>query len=418
MARLQEQAPTAVNRLGDAVAGVGIVPAYQPIVALPDGVTVGYEALARWPSLDDPRPQAVFEYAAEHGGLDGLDQSCITAGVDVALRNDLAPGTMLLVNCEPTSTYVGPDDDQVLASGRDRLRVTFEFTERSLLAHPQALLRKLARIRADGFSIALDDVGAHPDSLAMLDVVRPDIIKLDLALVQSDPSRDQARTLSAVLAHHERTGAVILAEGIENDHHLEQALALGADLGQGYKYGRARSLEEHGDAAPWSMPRERNVVAVDSQSPFDLASRLLEPRTARKRTLLAFSRHIESQARHAADPPMLMTALQRATYFTPRTRMNYQAMAAELPLVAVFGEDLPDDLGHGVRGVPLASDDPLRLEWTVVILGPHTASALIARERDTPEAWVADGDRRFDVVMTHDRSLVTMCVRSLLDRMC
>lgn len=418
MARLRWQAPSAVNSLDAAVGGVGIVPAFQPVVALPDGVTVGYEALARWPSLDDPHPQAVFEHATTHGGLDALDQSCIIAGIDLALRKHLAPGTMLLINCEPTSTYVGPADDQVLALARDRLLVTFEFTERSLLAHPRALLRKLAEIRADGFSIALDDVGAHPDSLAMLDVVRPDIIKLDLALVQSDPSRDQARTLSAVLAHHERTGAVILAEGIENDHHLEQAMALGADLGQGYKFGRASSLDEHGDAVPWSMPSARNVVVVDSHSPFELASQSLQPRTARKKTLLAFSRHIESQARHAADPPMLMTALQRATYFSQATKANYQAMAAELPLVAVFGEDLPDDLGKGVRGVPLASDDPLRLEWTVVILGPHTASALIARERDSPKAPVADEDRRFDVMMTHDRALVTACVRSLLDRMC
>jgi EAL domain-containing protein (putative c-di-GMP-specific phosphodiesterase class I) len=40
--------------------------------------------------------------------------------------------------------------------------------------------------------------------------------------------------LSAVLAHRERTGAVLLAEGIESDEHHEQALAMDATLGQGY----------------------------------------------------------------------------------------------------------------------------------------------------------------------------------------
>jgi EAL domain-containing protein (putative c-di-GMP-specific phosphodiesterase class I) len=69
------------------------------------------------------------------------------------------------------------------------------------------LLAEAAALRADGFSIALDDVGARPDSLALLDILCPDIIELDMEMVRSHPSDDQTRTLAAVLAHQERTGA-------------------------------------------------------------------------------------------------------------------------------------------------------------------------------------------------------------------
>ncbi len=45
----------------------------------------------------------------------------------------------------------------------------------------------MAALRAAGLAIALDDVGANPDSLVLLDVVGPDVVKLDMRLVQSQP---------------------------------------------------------------------------------------------------------------------------------------------------------------------------------------------------------------------------------------
>jgi EAL domain-containing protein (putative c-di-GMP-specific phosphodiesterase class I) len=79
--------------------------------------------------------------------------------------------------------------------------------------------------------------------LALLDVVYPDVVKLDLHLVQSQPGDDQARILSAVLAHRERTGAVLLAEGIESDEHQEQALAMDATLGAGLQVRTPRTAD-------------------------------------------------------------------------------------------------------------------------------------------------------------------------------
>lgn len=113
----------------------------------------------------------------------------------------------------------------------------------------------------------------------------------------------------------------------------------------------------------------------------------------------------------------MFTALQDVSNYTGVTARRYRQLAGSCPLVAVFGRQMPVDLGHGVRGVHLAPEDPLCQEWTVLALGAHTSVALIARERLVDGEDVnSDADRRFDFVMTHDRSLVTRAARNLLVR--
>ena len=60
-------------------------------------------------------------------------------------------------------------------------------------------------------------------------LLRPDVVKLDLRLVQDRPGPAVAEIMNAVNAYAERTGALVLAEGIETEQHLVQARALGAD---------------------------------------------------------------------------------------------------------------------------------------------------------------------------------------------
>lgn len=398
-----------------AAGGVGLSPALQPIVVLATGDVIGFEALARWPSLDSPRPTDVFAFASAAGQLDELDQLCVDAALDTALARQLPRGTLLAVNCEPTSPYPGRAGNELLTRGYGELNVMFELTERSLLIHPRALLAKVAALRRDGFTIALDDVGAHPDSLSLLDVLMPDVIKLDLHLVQSQPRCGQTQTIAAVLAHQERTGATILAEGIENDDHLEQALALGATLGQGFKYGRPGAVEE---IHPWTHAAKTPPSSPLLDSPCDLLPGDAMRRTARKEILTSLSRHIEDQATHTADPPMVLSTLQQARNFSAGTRRRYLGLAQSCPLVAIFGQQLPSDLGFGIRGVALGEKDPLCSEWVVVALGAQIAVALVARECEEPHDHDgSDEDRRFEFVITYNRSLVTAVARTLLGRM-
>ncbi|BBX66350.1 hypothetical protein MSAS_55240 [Mycobacterium saskatchewanense] len=70
-------------------------------------------------------------------------------------------------------------------------------------------------IRRRGWVIAFDDAGVNSASLPLLDVLRPEIVKLDMNLVRSTPRAHASQVMSAALTYRERRNAVILAEGVE-----------------------------------------------------------------------------------------------------------------------------------------------------------------------------------------------------------
>jgi len=95
------------------------------------------------------------------------------------------------VNLEPS--VLAPESAvSIVAQAAGAVDLVIEITERALLHRPAELLRAVKTLRAAGYAIALDDVGANPDSLALLPFVAPDIIKLDLSLVQRWHDADQA----------------------------------------------------------------------------------------------------------------------------------------------------------------------------------------------------------------------------------
>ncbi len=386
-----------------ASAGLGVMPVFQPVVSLPEELVVGYEALARWPMSDTMTATNVFSFANATRQAEVLDQRCIDAAVYAALDSDLPRDSLLLINTEPVAAHRSRASYPALDEACERFQVAFELTERHLLSHPQALLEKVAAIRDDGIAIAIDDVGAHPDSLAVLDILEPDIIKVDMTMIQNIAQRDRANTLTGVLAHHERTGASIIAEGVETDEDLEQALAVGADLAQGFRFGHGRPLSRQERAAvpPPPMRIEHreggsaHAAAEDDRKPL---------RVAPRRVVAAFVRHFEEQARNSRDHPIVLAALQRAQDVSHGALEVYREIAATSPLVVILGRDMPADLGGGVRGVELHPNDPLGLEWIIVALGTDTCRALVARE--LPSLARHDSDPRYEFLITSDRGLV------------
>ncbi|CAN5522737.1 hypothetical protein BH10ACT9_BH10ACT9_31000 [soil metagenome] len=392
--------------LDEATAGKGLISTFQPIVSLPGRQIVGYEALARWPAFGNLTPMQVLGHAHETDQLSVLGQACIRSALQGALRGSSTPGMLLLINSEPRATHadLGGDHDFLRAS--TLFRLSFEFTERGLLVNPGALLRKVDALRSLGCCIALDDVGANPDSLVLLDIVRPDIIKLDMTLVQDEPDRRQTRTIASILAHQERTGAVICAEGIENEDHVERAIAFGSTLGQGNLFGVPGNLAPMADVAPWFEPL--GYRPTDARPSVSCLGKIEAPaRTIRGQTLDGFVKHIQDSALTAECTPIVLASLGEGRRHDQSVVAAYSRLAETSPLVALYGRVRPPGLSPRIRWVDTGDDDQTDAAF-VVALGPETVSGLTAYRLD---------EEQFAMRLTFDRDGVTRTVIELLSRL-
>ena len=161
-----------------------------------------------------------------------------------------------------------------------------------------------------GWGVALDDVGAEPASLAVMPFVRPDVIKLDLRLIQGRTTAEVARIINAVRAQAERTGARILAEGIETRRHAEVARSMGATIGQGYLYGRPEA-QPAGTRAPRGEGLIlRDELVVETRTPFEVVTAARPTERAPKDLLLPMSMHLEHKGLDAAEPSVLLACFQ------------------------------------------------------------------------------------------------------------
>ena len=289
-----------------------------------------------------------------------------------------------------------------------------EFTERALAARPAEVLAAVAWLRHRGCGIALDDVGIDRRSLALMPLLSPDVIKLDMSLIQDRaPSREMARVLNAVGAEAERSGAVLLAEGIETEAHFARARAVGATLGQGWLFGRPGALPAT-DGAVRCTPVPLRFDAPESHlTPFELIADHRRLRRGDKRLLLALSMQLEAEAAALGGETVVLATFQDARFFTPRTRARYARLAESAALVGALGHGLAGEPGPGIRGAALGRDEALRGEWDVAVIGPHFAGAFVARDLGDQGA---DGDRRFDFFVTYERELVVAAARTLMSR--
>ena len=370
---------------------------YQPIVSLATGEVVGYEALARGPEGPLASPLDLFAAARDAGLVTELDWECRAAAIRGALAAGLPSTIALFVNVEPSLVVSSPPAAMIdlLEEARGRLRLVFEITERALTQRPAELLQRVRRLRALGGAIAVDDVGADPRSLALMPFLEPEVVKLDMRLIHEPPSAEVARVMHAVSAEAERSGARVVAEGIENDAHAHRALALGADLGQGWHFGRPGPLPVTFTAAPLSSPVRLSSEPLRGVTPFGVVAAARELRVVSKHLLLDISRQIEARAAQEGAEAVLVATFQEARHFTPASAITYAGLARSAAFVGALGHGLGSQPILGVRGGDLAADDPLRAEWNVAVVGPHFAAAFVAATSATRDPiWTAASSSR------------------------
>jgi diguanylate cyclase (GGDEF)-like protein len=210
-----------------------ITPVFQPLVELSTGRLIGFEALSRFGS--DPRrsPDAWFNQAARCGRGLALEMAAIKAALSARGR---PPGTYLSLNFSP-SALASPKIMGILPKNMSDIVV--EVTEHELASEDGGLEEGIAKMRARGARIAVDDAGAGYAGLNQVMRVQPDVIKLDRSLIEgvhSDSAKSALVEFFVMFAR--RVGASVCTEGIETVDELRTLINLGVSYGQGYLLGR------------------------------------------------------------------------------------------------------------------------------------------------------------------------------------
>jgi EAL domain-containing protein (putative c-di-GMP-specific phosphodiesterase class I) len=211
--------------------------AYQPIVRACDGAVEAYEALLRTREPSLASPLAFLQLAEELGR---------TADVGRAVRSLAAAplqgtprGADLFVNLHPQDLRDEAlyDPASPLAAIADR--VVLEITERASLDDVGDVQACVQRLRAMGFRIAVDDLGAGYSGLTTFALLEPDIAKIDMSLVRDvDRSKTKQRLVRSVVTLARELGVTIVAEGVETVSERDTLVDLGCDLLQGYLFAK------------------------------------------------------------------------------------------------------------------------------------------------------------------------------------
>jgi EAL domain-containing protein (putative c-di-GMP-specific phosphodiesterase class I) len=210
--------------------------AYQPVVSWKHKRIFAYEALLRngEPTLSNP---CVLLSAAER--LDRVAEVGRLVRDRIATQVPDAPSRFVFVNLHSHDLL-----DEHLYNPESPLskvadRVVLEVTERASLALVSEIEARVDRLRALGFRIALDDLGAGYSGLSSFTTLQPEVVKYDMSLVRGvDSSPTRRKVISSMTALFAEMEMQVVAEGVETPAERDALIALGVDLLQGYLFAK------------------------------------------------------------------------------------------------------------------------------------------------------------------------------------
>lgn len=226
---------------------------YQPQVnAL--GQVQGAEVLLRW---QNPRrgmvPPGEFITLAEQTGLIltlglwALEAACLQL---VAWAKDpIKANWVLAVNVSAhqlqQANFVEMVQSVVTRTGVRTQSLKLELTESVLLHDLDAIIQKMAALKAIGLRFSLDDFGTGYSSLSYLKHLPLDQIKIDQAFVRDvlDNSQDAA-IAKAIISLAQGLNFAVIAEGVETPQQRDFLLANGCYNFQGDLFSRPVALAE------------------------------------------------------------------------------------------------------------------------------------------------------------------------------
>ena len=232
-----------LDRLQDILLRERVQTAYQPILSMGDGTVMGYEALSRGPRGSGlESASALFGAATDHNLLVELDRLCRRRAL---LSSGRVPSSArIFVNTLPATMRDPQFRGKPLIDFLDKAqvaprRIVIEITEKLVIENYGLFRETMAYFSDLGMSFAVDDVGAGYSGLESIARLKPNFLKIDIALVRDvHVSLVNQAMVQAIISLGHGIGAQVIAEGIHTEEETRALRAMGVDYGQGYHLAR------------------------------------------------------------------------------------------------------------------------------------------------------------------------------------
>ncbi|MEA3077288.1 MAG: hypothetical protein QOF60_2196 [Actinomycetota bacterium] len=227
--------------------GGGLRLHYQPVLDAASAKLVGVEALIRWdrPGHGLLPPDSFIPVAEASALIVELDRWVLDEATRQLVEWSAVPelaGVPVAVNISGrhllSRTLADHIGDALDRSGVHPSRLTIEITETVLLADLVVAASELDLVRALGVHVAIDDFGTGYTSLAHLQQLPIDTIKIDRCFISQLNARRGNALVRLVTDLGHAIDINIVAEGVETRQELAALQAMGADHIQGYLLSR------------------------------------------------------------------------------------------------------------------------------------------------------------------------------------
>ena len=264
------EAFSTIAELRAAIRDEQIVLHYQPVIDLRDQRVISLEALARWQHPKRGlRAADEFIALAEEAGLirqltDAVLQRLAVDAATLAASPRTEP-LSLSMNLSPRNLR----DEDLARKVRSTLRtlklapwrLVLEVTETAVMGDPEQSVRILHELRALGVRVLLDDFGTGHSSLAYLQRLPIQGLKIDRSFVAAlNTDKASSAIVRGTIDLAKRLELQVVVEGVEDRRALDAVRSFGADAAQGYVIARPMPLAE---IPAWIEQYDHSLMGID-----------------------------------------------------------------------------------------------------------------------------------------------------------
>ena len=228
---------------------------YQPIIDLPTGRLVAFEALARWihADLGFIPPDEFIPIAEETGMIHSIGQFILhhSLGTLKFWQTQYPQAKDISISVNFSSKQIEHHDllsEIEMALNENQLpakALKVEITEGLLIENAELAQQLLKSLAEQDIQVLLDDFGTGYSSLSYLHKFTLHTIKIDRSFIYQMDHSEEHHTIVKTIAYmckHLKKG--VIAEGVESEKHTKMLKELGIQHAQGYFYSRPVSGED------------------------------------------------------------------------------------------------------------------------------------------------------------------------------